>query len=261
MTRRNVVRAAIYTIIAALATYALSRIGVPIRVAPEDISRIVDEIERRRSEQPPLPSKSKYEVIYNPSKSTYRISHGNSGCSATVIDRHRDTGAYILVTAAHCVSGERSRVSVHVPSMGTITGYVVAYDRQRDAAVIETTPTDYTLYASRVSTTRRPLGRRVWHIGYGVDRPGNREAGTIIGYDDTSSQYMSDVSVSSGDSGSGVHDADDDTVCGTVCCVVSSGGRRWTQFTDISVHMRIYSDMVYSVDRWNPVDIPTIERR
>lgn len=258
--RKDRIRMILYAIVASIVSALLLRVGLPVHITADDIQRIVESIkpilDRPRDDSKP----DIYDTVYDAKRSTYRISHGRSGCSATCVGRDSVDGSYILYTAAHCVDRIGDIVTVHVDSNTRIRSTVIGLDKVSDACVIRTQPTRIRLYSSRVYSGKASNGVRVWHIGYGIDKPGNREEGSIIGYDSDRRQYMSDISVSSGDSGSGVHTVDGDYVVGTVCCTVSVGGRRWTQFTDVQEHVRLFTSVDDMLDVWQPIQLPTIVR-
>src|SRR5262249_36997558 len=77
-------------------------------------------------------------------------------------------------------------------------------------------------YALLARTDPAP-GTAVWHNGYGVDKPGNREDGVVTAAPNADGQLQFRLSVSSGDSGSGIFRADTGELVGVVCCTTGLG--------------------------------------
>lgn len=151
----------------------------------------------------------------DPEGATVRISVGNSGCTATVCHPRRADGRWELLTAAHCVRGVGSVGTARFKDGKSLPFEVIAYERNYDLAwgvINHTGP----LPAAFVATSRPPAGSAVWHMGYGVHRPGNRETGEVKGYSSGGSTVYTSLSVSSGDSGSGVFSSDTGELIGVV---------------------------------------------
>jgi hypothetical protein len=63
----------------------------------------------------------------------------------------------------------------------------------------------------------------VWHAGFGTDRPGNREEGTVAERENKQGQLRLLLNVSSGDSGGGIFRADSGELVAVVCCTSGAG--------------------------------------
>ncbi|MFO0876502.1 MAG: trypsin-like peptidase domain-containing protein [Gemmataceae bacterium] len=135
----------------------------------------------------------------------------------------RADGRWDVITAAHCTGNVGSvgeitlktgqRYKVHV--LHRATGPDITW------MVLDGTPD--TLPYAMVATSAPSSGTKVWHMGYGVDRPGNREEGTVTGGPAANGQLSFRLSVSSGDSGSGIFREDTGELVGVVCCTTGMG--------------------------------------
>jgi hypothetical protein len=100
-------------------------------------------------------------------------------------------------------------------------------------------------------------GTAVWHMGYGVDKPGNREDGTVAEPENAQGQLRMILSVSSGDSGGGIFRADTNELVSVVCC--TSGMARkvsmWGCSTEMARRTRPKS-ADDAEEAWVPVPIP-----
>jgi len=96
-------------------------------------------------------------------------------------------------------------------------------DRQGDVAwCITDLPTDDMTYG--VLAPDDPTGLiSVWHAGFGVDRPGNRENGTFSGLPAVDGKFQYRLSVSSGDSGGPIVWTGKDWILSPVCCTSIRG--------------------------------------
>lgn len=154
-----------------------------------------------------------------------KISMGNVGCSATIIGPVADDDTQIsILTAAHCIQ---------VGKTGTMTlkdgrsfpFKCVSRDAGADAAwltaVRPTGPVPFAFLAKQLPEK----GADVWHMGYGIDKPGNVEKGTFTGVTADGKQCTFILSVSSGDSGGGIIATKDGAVLSPVCCTSTLSGR------------------------------------
>lgn len=161
----------------------------------------------------------------NPAKALGRITFGNSGCTATPIWPRRPDGRWDIITAAHCMAGVGSRGVFYTQDGRKIPVRVTVHERSSDLAWLVTEePVDHLEYAV-LARSMPPAGTKVWHAGYGVDKPGNREEGTLVSPDAGNNQATYLISVSSGDSGGGIFRDDTGEWLGAVCCTRAKGVR------------------------------------
>jgi len=100
-----------------------------------------------------------------------------------------------------------------------------------------------------------PVGTKIWHAGYGVDVPANREDGTITAGRDSNGQIRMRLSVSSGDSGGGIVIDSNGRVVSNVCC--TSGRGQMADVWGASVEsMRAGQSDVAALDEWKPIEVP-----
>lgn len=168
--------------------------------------------------QPPAPGKA------DPWNALGRIYFAPYGCTATVVSPRRADGKWDILTAGHCVDhikpGEvgtmRFRDGREIKiRFASIHG---AFPDGEDLAWCETVESNLDLPFAHIAKENPPPGTKVWHGGYGVDRPGNREEGETISDEDERGQLAMRLSVSSGDSGGGIFRVDTGELVSAVCC-------------------------------------------
>jgi len=153
-----------------------------------------------------------------------RIQFGNAGCTATVIGPvgPNDTKLDIL-TAAHCV--KVGGVGKMLLKNGTtLAVQCVARDPASDAAWLVADHPGGDVAFLLLADAPPQDGEVVWHQGYGIDRPGNRESGVFRGTAPGALQCKFRLSVSPGDSGGGIILDSDSRVISPVCCTTKLAG-------------------------------------
>jgi hypothetical protein len=187
-----------------------------------------------------------------------RISSGNVGCSATVIGPRRPDGRWWVLTASHCVSGTGQRWSMRFRDGRTSGFQVVNFDRRADWCwgVTDTDAADLPFALTADSTPA--VGTKIWHAGYGIDVPGNREDGTITSGVLSDGKIQMRMSVSSGDSGGGIVIDSAGRIVSTVCCTSNVGGRGEVYGAAPESFNTGRRDTV-SLDEWKPIPIPVRE--
>lgn len=186
-----------------------------------------------------------------------RIRFGNAGCTATIIGPRRSDGKWDVLTAAHCMSGEGQRGSLTLKDGRSFAIRVVAHHKTPDVAwcVIEEEVTDlpYALLAEKNPLPDTPI----WHMGFGVDKPGNREEGTIAEKENNQGQLRMILSVSSGDSGGGIFRADTNEVVSVVCCTSGMARKQsmWGCATEVARRTRPRPATELDLG-WIPLPIP-----
>ena len=191
-----------------------------------------------------------------------RIRFGSAGCTATVIGPRRPDGRWDVLTAAHCVSGVGARGTMTLKDGRSLGLRVVAYHRTPDVAWCVTEDVVTNLPYALIAAKNPEPGTPVWHMGYGVDRPGNREDGTVAERENAQGQLRMILSVSSGDSGGGIFRNDTNELVSVVCC--TSGMARkvsmWGASTEVIRRTRPKpTDSVDQDDEvWTPLPIPVV---
>lgn len=185
-----------------------------------------------------------------------KISSGNVGCSATVIGPRRPDGRYWVLTAAHCVNAPGQRWTMRFRDGRTVGAQVVNFDRAADWAWMVTDGNNVVLPHAFLAEAAPAAGSRIWHAGYGVHIPGNREDGLVVrGDPDANGQVQFRLSVSSGDSGGGIVIDASGHVVSPVCCTTAKG-----QIADVwgAAPQRSKAGQRDTVDveAWNPIDMP-----
>lgn len=146
-------------------------------------------------------------LIAPPKKAEDAISQiffGNSMCTATIIGEVFTTDEYLdVLTAAHCVK-LGAKGTMKLKDGRVLSVKCVARDQASDCAWLRAPnpggDVPYLLLADESPAT----GENVWHQGYGRDKPGNREAGTLKGVTSDGKQLNYFLSVSPGDSGGAI---------------------------------------------------------
>lgn len=201
--------------------------------------------------QPPAPEEPKPDTL----NAIVQIGSGRVGCSATVIGPRRPDGRYWVLSAAHCVEGTNQHWSMKFRNGRTAGAIVVNFDRKADYSWMLTESNTDTYPFALLAESSPPPGTPIWHSGFGVDRPGNREDGVVTDVPNTDGQIRMRLSVSSGDSGGGICVTADGRVFSTVCCTSGRGqvADVWGSSTEA---LRRGQVAQVRIDDWQPLEIP-----
>jgi hypothetical protein len=171
---------------------------------------------------PPTPAPPKDGEKANPAKALGRLRVGSAGCTATVIGPRRPDGRWDILTASHCLDSARTgTVTMQDGKVYRVTK--TAQDAKADICWLVTDDVIETLPFALLAKETPKADVAVWHSGYGVDRPGNREEGTVLGVDGL--QLRINLNVSSGDSGGGIFRTDTGELVACVCCTRSRAAK------------------------------------
>lgn len=242
----------------ALITGLLARYGIYIPPhTPGDPSPIPAPIQPP-APQPPAPQQPAPQPTPtpNPPAALGRITFGNAGCTATVIGPRRADGRWDILTAAHCVRGQGQRGTMRMKDGRSFGVTVVAVNTDADACWLVSDQAITDLPFAVLSSTAPDPGTKVWHAGYGIDKPGNREEGEVMALPNREGQIMFMLSVSSGDSGGGIFREDTGELVSTVCCTerLSGKGRMYGAGPDAIRALRKSSA---DDAEWTPIPMPT----
>ena len=167
------------------------------------------------------------QVPHNPPEQAIgKISFQGAFCTACPILPARPDGRYYLATAAHCLERVGQEGVFTTKTGESYRVRVVALDAARDAAILVTVnPVAGRLLALALAQTSPPVGTAIWHAGYGVDRPTNKETGKVTGLPSTNSRALlaCTLNVSSGDSGGPIIHGATGEIVGVVCCTARKG--------------------------------------
>lgn len=184
-----------------------------------------------------------------------RIQFGNAGCTATIIGPRREDGRWWVLTAAHCVRHQPANGNMKLRDGRSFGLKRIAVDPVSDCCWCVTVGAPAQLPFTFVQKTNPASGTRVWHAGFGVDKPGNREDGTIIDGPTSDGQMRMRLSVSSGDSGGGIINAETGELISCVCCTISTVRDGWTQGAcPEAINKLLPTAEVY--DDFTPIDLP-----
>lgn len=249
MTRREKLIQAAALFAATFAAAFLARYGVviPPPVVPPPVVTITPPVA-----PPPRPA----DADPDPTRAIARIQFGNAGCTATVIGPRREDGKWWVLTASHCVSQIGQTGSMRMLDGRTFVLRAIVLDRTSDCCWCETSRDDVSLPFALLADRSPDVGARVWHAGYGVDRPGNREEGTVAAPPNADGQIQMKLSVSSGDSGGGICLTTDGRVVSCVCCTTSRGNLADVWGASVE-SIRKLQPTTHVWDEWTPVDVPT----
>jgi hypothetical protein len=222
--------------------------GRPITLPPLPIEQHPPQVEPQPPINPPT-------IEPDPLGAIVRTSRPGVGCSATLIGPRRPDNRWWVLTAAHCCDRIGERWSMRFRD-GRSAGFtIVNIDRRSDCAWGVTDSNDV-IYPHALLAERSPeIGAKVWHAGYGVDVPGNREEGAVLAVPDASGQLKFRLSVSSGDSGGGIVIDAGGRVCSTVCCTTRRGAVAdvWGASTEA---IRAAQRDTVDIERWDPIEVP-----
>lgn len=161
----------------------------------------------------------------DPARAVSRITFGNAGCTATAVGPRRTDGRWDVLTAAHCVNGVGERGTMVLQDGRRVGVRVAVHDKTADVCWLTTDESVAEMPYSNLSEKNPAVGAKVWHAGYGVDRPGNREDGHVQADEDDRGQLRFVLNVSSGDSGGPIFDAATNEVTAAVCCTLERGAK------------------------------------
>lgn len=186
-----------------------------------------------------------------------RIQFGNAGCTATVIGPRRVDGRYDVLTAAHCIQTVGATGTMHLRDGRVLTIRSVARDPRADCCWCETVSDVGELPFMNLACCAPPIGAKLWHAGFGVDRPGNVEEGTVTGPVTPDGKLQMRMSVSSGDSGGGIILTETGEVVSCVCCTAMRGALA-TMFGAGPVAINKLRPSGHTALEWEPVPIPLV---
>lgn len=211
---------------------------------------------------PPIPPPPGPKPNPNAMQAIVKLRFGNSGCTATIIGPQRADGRWDVLTAAHCTGAQGSKGQMTLLDGRSFAVTVAARNTKGDVSWMIAETNESNLPYAMLASDDPPIGTPVWHKGYGIDRPGNLEEGTIASALDANGQIKMVLSVSSGDSGSGIFRTDTNEVVAVVCCTASMAkkGNMWGGSCSTAAKMRPPGRLDSPVwDDWMPVPIPLID--
>lgn len=188
-------------------------------------------------------------------KTIARIQTGSSGCTGALVGPRRVDRRYNLLTAAHCVDRVGQRGTYFAQDGSRLTFEVVGINRKADACWCLTDPTDKHYPFAELADEEPEQGTPVWHAGYGIDRPGNREDGTVVTPLLADGKTHFYLSVSSGDSGGAIVHAKTGKILSVVCCS-DAAGRKGNVYGAGVTAIRQLRDQHMHDPEWTPIPVP-----
>lgn len=212
------------------------------------------------SPPPVIPPKGKSGVLDAP-QALGKISFPPYGCTATVIGPRRADGKWDVLSAAHCVAHVKvgSKGAMKMLNGRTHAITVNFVDPLCDVSWLTTDdPAVDDMPYANIAADNPPVGTAIWHAGYGVDKPGNREDGKVTGVENPDGQLNMQISVSSGDSGGGIFRADTNELISCVCCTTAKGrlASVWGCSANKARDKRPKTAQMFE---WNPIEIPLLK--
>ncbi len=270
----------IFEFVAPPGTYTVERLTFKVQdkrpVLVEEWKQTID-VEKCCDKVPPVitppPPKDKEPVPpparpkADPWNALGRIQFGNAGCTATVVWPRRADGRWDVLTAEHCVDsvpvGSKGQMQLRGQT-ARIGVTLVLREARSDVAWLVTDSADLPdLPFAVLADKTPPVGTKVWHGGWGVHVPGNREDGEVLAGPNTENQVQYHLSVSSGDSGGGIFNDATGELLSPVCCTTQKNvkARVWGGSPERAAQLRPRPRAAEeNADDWfRPVAIP--ERR
>jgi hypothetical protein len=176
---------------------------------------------------PPAPKPTPMEALC-------RFRTGRIGCTATIIGPRRPDGRWDVLCASHCLGVASMKGTITLKDGRTLKVTVTEREKSSDLAWMVTDEKFDSLPFALLAEKAPPVGAAIWHAGFGVDKPGNVEKGTVAGAVTAQGQLPMTLSVSSGDSGGGIFLESTGELVAAVCCT-SAMARRARVFGGSSV--------------------------
>lgn len=189
-----------------------------------DCARSVVEIAPPKGAAPPttppvLPPRT---PKLDPAAATTRLRVGSSGCTATIMHPRRPDGKWDVLTASHCTGEPGGKGTITLKDGRKLAVTVTVRSRGPDITWMATDDASLDDLPSAVLAATAPApGTKIWHNGYGIDKPGNREEGVVVSGPGDNGMLTMRLSVSSGDSGGGIFRVDNGELVSAVCCTSS----------------------------------------
>lgn len=201
----------------------------------------------------PPPSQPKTDPVL----ATGRLRFGSSGCTATVIGPRRPDGRWDVLTAAHCTGNPGARGTLTMKDGRVLPVTVAVREQTADISWMVTDGPVESLPFATLAAVNPGTDTPIWHEGYGVDRPGNHEAGRVLGIT-SQGQLSMELSVSSGDSGSGIFRADTNELVAVVCCTTRKGAKVVMYGGSCERANQLRPAATADTSEWQPMDIPIV---
>ncbi len=196
---------------------------------------------------------------HSPEQAIGKLRFGNAGCTATVIGPRRGDGKWDILTASHCTGITGTRGEFTLKDGRTLNVSVTARNTKADLTWMVTEASVETMPFATLAATNPRVGTEVWHSGYGIDQPGNREHGRLTGGETAAGQLQLELSVSSGDSGGGIFRADTNELIAVVCCTTERGRKALMFGGSAEQANRLRPRQPANTEEWKPLAIPVCQ--
>lgn len=241
-----------------LLTLALAALGAALGVSQQVSSNRATAVTPPGSTAPATMPPAPQQPNPQPLAAIGQIQFGHAGCSATIIWPRRPDGSWDILTANHCIDGQPRNGVMILRDGRRFEIKAIVGDKKSDHYWLQTVSTTLDLPYAILSERLPEPGEQVWHAGFGIDNPGNRESGQCLQGDTGTGQSKYRLSVSSGDSGGGIALTASGRVLSPVCCTTRRGGVGdvWGA-TCLSCAADRPAPAVVSVT-WTPIEVPLL---
>jgi hypothetical protein len=185
-----------------------------------------------------------------------RIQFGNAGCTATIIGPRRADGRWDVLTANHCIEGQPTVGAMRLRDGREFQVRLVGRAKGPDAAWLITDEKNLDLPFAFLADNLPSKGDKIFHGGFGVHVPGNREEGSVVVPDNGDGQTQFRLSVSSGDSGGGICITAEGKVLSCVCCTTAKGQMADVWGANVNEIRKLRGQVSDVWPQWNPIDVP-----
>jgi Trypsin-like peptidase domain len=226
-----------------------------------DEASVTIEVEGCGGKLPPAPDKpAPKDGMHDPLAAIARVQFGTAGCTAAAIHPRRPDGRWDVLCAAHCVSKVGEQGTMTLKDGRRIGVRVAALDKTGDCAWFVTDESVDDMPYAKLAAKNPAVGVKVWHAGFGVDKPTNREDGEVQDAENRSGQSRFLLSVSSGDSGGPILRDDTNEVVASCCCTLERGAKvsMWGTSAENAARRRPKTTAA-DANTWAPKLMPVIQ--
>lgn len=156
----------------------------------------------------PSPPPPENETHARTRAATVAVLQAHASGTGTNIDDPDDPNRDYVVTANHVVDRTNEPVTITDAEGRKSRGRVIARDKDADLALIQVEPPRPNRTVATIAAAPKPIGTAIYHHAHGMHRPQNLETGTVRTTYRTDGQDTFTLSVSAGDSGGGIFDAE-----------------------------------------------------
>jgi hypothetical protein len=186
-----------------------------------------------------------------------RIQFGNAGCTATIVGPRRTDGRWDVLSANHCFERTPTTGTMRLRDGTEFSIKLVNKNKQADCAWLVTDRADLDTLPFALLADKLPaIGDKIFHGGFGVDVPGNKETGVVVDPDNGAQQTQFNLNVSSGDSGGGMCLDSMGRLVSCVCCTTAKGRYADVWGATLTEIRNLRGKVSNEWQEWKPIEIP-----